>query len=63
MFYQMTQRIAREVDGSAHVLKLPPGESHVLDMGMAPGGFLKRALINRAATAIAITLSAADGGH
>jgi 23S rRNA U2552 (ribose-2'-O)-methylase RlmE/FtsJ len=63
-FYHMTMRIAHEVDGSSRLFRLPPGEYRVLDIGMAPGGFLNQVLdTNPAATAIGITLPATQGGH
>lgn len=51
-------------NATARGLTLPPGESKILDMCMAPGGFLLKALqINPRANAAAFTLPPEIGGH
>ncbi|KAL4942697.1 hypothetical protein BDV06DRAFT_158423 [Aspergillus oleicola] len=66
-FYNMMQKIAREMNQDCSALKLKsfsPHQLSILDMCMAPGGYLTTALrLNPQAKALAFTLPPADGGH
>ncbi|KAF5522874.1 hypothetical protein CGCA056_v005621 [Colletotrichum aenigma] len=68
-FYDMMKRIGTEMQHTTGALKIksPASDSpQILDMGMAPGGFLATAMRlnkNSGAKAIGFSLPTADGGY
>ncbi|KAF7587647.1 hypothetical protein BBP40_006902 [Aspergillus hancockii] len=67
MFYNMMKRIGGEIDkvtGVFHIKKSRSGQPKILDMCMAPGGFLETALnFNPGSSALGFSLPVSDGGH
>lgn len=67
-FYSLMQRIAKEFNDATGALcmpsRSPPNETQILDMCMAPGGFLDVATkLNPSSSATAFSLPVTDGGH
>lgn len=68
-FFNMMQDVAQKLNKATQkALKIPakppPARPRILDMGMAPGGFLAVALrLNRTAQAVALTLPLSEGGY
>lgn len=66
-FYTGMQRIGKQLHSSTQAFRLPSSPStppRILDMCMAPGGFLHAALQrNKPCTATAFTLPVSSGGH
>ncbi|KAF4835273.1 hypothetical protein CGCTS75_v002823 [Colletotrichum tropicale] len=66
-FYKMMKRIGDEMQRITGALKIKsPGSDfpQILDMGMAPGGFLATAMkLNPGAKAVGFSLPIADGGY
>lgn len=65
-FYTLMKTIGRELAEStiAFQTDLPPADIRILDMCMAPGGFLETALVKLPkSTATAFTLPVTSGGH
>ncbi|KAF4857161.1 hypothetical protein CGCSCA4_v000091 [Colletotrichum siamense] len=66
-FYKMMKRIGDEMQRTTGALKIKsPGSDfpQILDMGMAPGGFLATAMkLNPGAKAVGFSLPIADGGY
>ncbi|OHF02958.1 hypothetical protein CORC01_01716 [Colletotrichum orchidophilum] len=67
IFFDMMKRIGKEMqrDTGALRVKTPRwGKTQILDMGMAPGGFLATAMhLNPGAHAMGFSLPDSDGGH
>ncbi|OAG04635.1 uncharacterized protein CC84DRAFT_1259984 [Paraphaeosphaeria sporulosa] len=68
IFYKMMQKIAQEMhqktDGALAIKKHSGNDSAILDMCMAPGGFLLTTMnINPGARALGITLPVSEGGY
>lgn len=67
VFFHLMRRIGEELHSSTDAFAVPrtPGKApKILDMCMAPGGFLSTALSKcRGSTAVAFTLPPSDGGH
>ncbi|EQB56241.1 hypothetical protein CGLO_03778 [Colletotrichum gloeosporioides Cg-14] len=66
-FYRMMKRIGDEMQRTTGVLKIKSPASdfpQILDMGMAPGGFLATAVkLNPGAKAVGFSLPICDGGY
>jgi 23S rRNA U2552 (ribose-2'-O)-methylase RlmE/FtsJ len=66
VFYKMMKEIGEEIHQSTHALAIPPNSVSpaILDMCMAPGGFLAIAMEkNPGASALGMSLPASTGGH
>ncbi|KAK1476319.1 hypothetical protein CTAM01_15509 [Colletotrichum tamarilloi] len=66
-FYNMMKRIGQEMQRNTSALKVKTpswGKTQILDMGLAPGGFLATAMyLNTGAQAMGFSLPEFDGGH
>ncbi|KAM0717991.1 hypothetical protein Q7P37_006323 [Cladosporium fusiforme] len=66
-FYKRMQQIGKQLHVATNAFHTPYSRwvpARILDMCMAPGGFLQAALeVNRSCTATAFTLPVASGGH
>ncbi|KAL5332906.1 hypothetical protein BJX70DRAFT_406818 [Aspergillus crustosus] len=66
-FYKMMRSVADEMDRETDAFWIPNlnlHEQHILDLCMAPGGYLSTALrVNPTASALAFTLPQSKGGH
>ncbi|KAK1673618.1 hypothetical protein BDP55DRAFT_555969 [Colletotrichum godetiae] len=67
IFFDMMKRIGQEMQKITSALKVKTprwGKTQILDMGMAPGGFLATAMnLNPGAQAMGFSLPESDGGH
>lgn len=63
-FYVMMQKIAKQLHRSTRALTVSGSPGRILDLCMAPGGFLNVALkFNPDSSALAFSLSPSSGGH